>query len=139
MEQNFIDEFQSLFEENEISYFYHMTESGNGDSICEDGLFLAQNDILTTAIPITSDMLKDSKKFLQEENDHFATNRSEMVIIGCPSDCLDELIISSSENGDEYIDVNLQYMIPLDYILGYIDMKTQEITYNEYYGYSAIK
>ena len=113
--------FVSLDFEN-MAYFYHVTGAGNGSLICENGLFMKEENIRTRLFP---DMLLDSDTFIKSERGHNLRDASEMVIIGCYKDDVDDLVRINGENDsilwtDESSSV---YVIPSEFIIGYIDMK----------------
>ncbi len=119
--------FKNLDFEN-MAYFYHITGAGNGELISEDGLFMKEHDLRTTTIRISADMLLDSDAFIKSEKGYNLRDASEMVIIGCYKDDVDDLVqINSDDNSIVWTDESSSvYVIPSEFIIGYIDMKERD-------------
>ena len=132
-----MDELQELmnsldFENN--SYFYHITGKGFGNDIINDGLYLENDDIRSTTIRIPQEMIDNPEDYCKKEYNNGIIKRQEMVLIGCDKDEEDYLIT----NADTWIGSDkFKYVIPNDYILGYIDLEDLTVTYNEYYKYGG--
>lgn len=129
------------FKEND--YFYHVTGSGNGESIFKDGLYIDGNNILnaknlleTTTIPLTEDMVLTShqfKEFLEDEtkNSRFR-DTSEMVVIGAPKKEKKNIV----SKFDNFVDGKYyEGIISNDYIMGYFSNEKSEFVENENYNY----
>lgn len=129
--------FNNLDFEN-YSYFYHITGGGNGESICNEGLLMEEKELRSTTIEIKSEMIKDVKNFILNERGNNVRKTDEMVIISCPKEEVNYLVknnnyISSNWENDK----TPEYIIPSEYIMGYIDMRESEenftFTANENY------
>ena len=118
------------FENNR--YFYHITGQGFGDEIIEEGLALEERDLRTTTIEIPKEMIDNPIEYCESEYSDTLVKRQEMVIIGCEKGQV-AYIIEQSDIPRWVGDQKLDYIIPNEYILGYIDLKTLEITYNSEY------
>ena len=117
-------------------YFYHITGKGFGDEIIEEGLFLENEDLRSTTIELPEEMINDPITYCESEYIDALVNRQEMVIIGCAKSEVSYVVEKSSI--PKWIgDQKLEYVIPNGYILGYIDLKTLEVTYNEEYQYGG--
>ena len=132
-----MNELEELMESLDLennSYFYHITSKGFGNDILENGLYLKENDIRSTTIRIPKIMIENPEEYCKNEYSNGIVKRQEMVIIGCDKDEEDYLVSeASSWMGDEKFD----YVIPSEYILGYIDLENLEVTYNESYEYGG--
>ncbi len=128
MEESVI-EFFNDFDFDNMAYFYHITGSGIGEEICENGLLMENKDLISTTIRIKKDMLIDIDNFIINEHGNNIRETNEMVIIGCPIEDINHIV-----EKNEYISVKWsnefppKYIIPSEYIMGYIDM-----TEDEYY------
>lgn len=117
-------------------YFYHITGKGFGDEIIEEGLFLENEDLRSTTIELPEEMINDPITYCESEYIDALVKRQEMVIIGCAKSEVSYVVEKSSI--PKWIgDQKLEYVIPNGYILGYIDLKTLEVTYNEEYQYGG--
>ena len=109
MEESVI-EFFNDFDFDNMAYFYHITGSGIGEEICENGLLMENKDLISTTIRIKKDMLIDIDNFIINEHGNNIRETNEMVIIGCPIEDINHIVEKN------------------EYIMGYIDM-----TEDEYY------
>lgn len=140
LEESIKDFFENL-DFAEMSYFYHITGAGNGEKINEEGLLMADPHLWSTTIEITPEMITDPHKFVSEEKGNNLRQTDEMVLIGCPKEDVEYLVApneSLSWNAEEKAD----YVIPHDYIIGYIDMRNADeeffITLNSnYFNYGG--
>lgn len=140
LEESIKDFFENL-DFAEMSYFYHITGAGNGEKINEEGLLMADPHLWSTTIEITPEMITNPHKFVSEEKGNNLRQTDEMVLIGCPKEDVEYLVApneSLSWNAEEKAD----YIIPRDYIIGYIDMRNADeeffITLNSnYFNYGG--
>lgn len=138
--------FESLDFDNK-DYFYHITKSGIGEYIFEEGLLMAESKLITTTVKITKEMIKDIDEFINREKGQAENRfdfREEMVIIGCDKEDTENLVdrnyyISKHWEAEE----QPKYCIPSEYIIGYINMIDNDYNFevimnpNYYdYGYS---
>lgn len=122
------------FENNR--YFYHITGKGFGDEIIEEGLFLEDRDLKSTTIELPKEMINDPISYCESEYADSLVKRQEMIIIGCEKSEV-SCIVEKSSIPKWVGDQKLEYIVPNDYILGYIDLKTLEVIYNEEYQYGG--
>ena len=113
----------------EMNYYYHITSRGLGDDILENGLYLESNDLSSTTIKLSNDILEDFENYCRNEYVDNLVKRQEMVIIGVPKDEEDYLVEKAyiskiTDNG------KLDYFIKSENILGYINLETLEVIYN---------
>lgn len=122
------------FENNK--YFYHITGRGFADEIIEEGLYLEDSNLNSTTIEIPKEMIDDPINYCESEYTSTLVKRQEMIIIGCEKSEVSYIVEKS--NIPKWIgDQKLEYVIGREYILGYIDLKTLEVTYNEEYQYGG--
>jgi len=122
------------FENNR--YFYHITGRGFGNQIIEEGLSLEERDLRTTTIEIPIEMINDPITYCESEYVDGIVKRQEMVVIGCEKG--EESYIVEESDVPKWIgDQKLEYIIPREYILGFIDLKTLNVTYNSEYLYGG--
>lgn len=123
-------------------YFYHETNNGCGESICEEGLHLTGYNILdvenllyTTAAPLNEEITNDESQFteflLRERQTHGLRQVTEMVILGIPKDSL-EFAVEQTYNSYR-TDITDNYVVSPQYVLGYIDLVNEELNLNENY------
>lgn len=141
-----LDEFRETLDFDEFTYFYHETGRGVGNMIMESGLLIegsegskilgTKNILETTSLPFTREIADTTEKLtnfieLEQSNSSFR-DVSEMVIFGAPKGDVASLV----EPFGEYKD-GVYYMGRVDssYILGYIDMESQEFIPNYDYDY----
>ena len=128
MDISIIDFFSNLDFDN-MKYFYHITEQGSGDKILEEGLLMADKHLWSTTIEITPEMIKDPYNFIKEERGNNIRNTDEMDIIGCEKEDIDYLVTKNDFYGwNQEEDAN--YIIPRDFIVGYIDMRSDDEDYS---------
>ena len=128
MDISIIDFFSNLDFDN-MKYFYHITEQGSGDKILEEGLLMADKHLWSTTIEITPEMIKDPYNFIKGERRNNIRNTDEMVIIGCEKEDIDYLVTKNDFYGwNQEEDAN--YIIPRDFIVGYIDMRSDDEDYS---------
>jgi len=140
-----IEEFiKSLnFEEND--YFYHVTGSGNGETISEEGLYVDGNNILdtdnileTTTLPLTPDIassVEQLKQYLSEElSDAGLRDTSEFVVLGAPKECMKQIVsdFCDFKDGTYY-----EGVIPSEYIMGYFSRNSLDFIANENFGFGT--
>ena len=120
----------------EFSYYYHITGKGYGDDIIEKGLYMEEDDLRTTTIAIPEEMINNPEEYCLSEYKNDIVKREEMVLIGCPKG--DEGSLVKPIGYDNWIgNRQLNYIIRSENILGYIDLKTLDVTYNpEYIDFS---
>ena len=99
---------------------------------------MEEKELRSTTIEIKSEMIKDVKNFILNERGNNVRKTDEMVIISCPKEEVNYLVknnnyISSNWENDK----TPEYIIPSEYIMGYIDMRESEenftFTANENY------
>jgi len=115
----------------EFDYYYHITGKGYGDEIIENGLYLEECDLKTTTIKLPQEFINNPEEYCSSEFVNSIVKRNEMVIIGSPKEEGNNIII---ETDSKWIgDQELKYLIRSENILGYIDLETLDIIYNQDY------
>ena len=122
------------FENNR--YFYHITGSGFGDEIIEEGLSLEDGDLRTTTIELPQELIDNPVEYCESEYTDGLVKRQEMVLIGCETDEVD-YIVEKCDVPKWIGDQKLEFIIPNKHILGVVDLKTLEVTYNLEYQYGG--
>lgn len=117
--------FENLDFEN-MAYFFHITGAGNGSGIIKDGLYLADNKIWSTANELTPDLLTNINLFIKNRGNQVVSKNDEMVIIGCLKEELPYIL----QKIDTFYGNPYQYVIPSEYIIGYIDIKGKDSNYS---------
>lgn len=122
------------FENNK--YFYHITSRGFGDEIIEEGLYLEDGNLNSTTIEIPKEMIEEPVKYCEGEYLDGIVKRQEMVIIGCNKG-EEKYIVEKCYIPKWIEEQKFEFIIPSEYILGYIDLKTLEVVYNLEYQYGG--
>lgn len=105
------------------AYFYHITGSGLGNEIMENGLLMESNNLISTTIRIDESMLNDIDNFIKNEHGHNVRETDEMVLIGCPIEDINRMVVNNDYISEYWTsEVPPKYIIPSEYIMGYIDM-----------------
>ena len=126
---NELEELMNSLDFENNRYFYHVTGKGFADEILEEGLYIEDKRLDSTTIEIPKEMIEDPIKYCQDEYTDGLVKRQEMIIIGCEKGEENYLIMKSDISkwiGDQ----KLEYIIPSEYILGYIDLNTLLVTHN---------
>lgn len=115
----------------EFDYYYHITGKGYGTDIIENGLYLEECDLKTTTIELPQEFINNPEEYCSSEFVNSIVKRNEMVIIGSTKEEGNNIIIETEPKwiGDQ----ELKYLIRSENILGYIDLETLDITYNQDY------
>ena len=123
--------------DSDMAYFYHITGHGVGNIILEKGLMLSENRLTSTTVRITPDMIENPTEFIESEHGQNIRKTDEMVLLGCPEESISQMIEVNNESRDSWNeDDAAEYIISSRYVIGYIDMDTFDIVYNDYYEYS---
>ena len=114
-----------------MDYYYHVTNN-NCDNILEDGLYMVEDKIYTTAIPIPDEFWNNPIEYAINEQGMLYRNNANIVIIGIDREIKDELVKPTSMIPDGWeLDTPPQYHISSRYIAGYIDVENEDIVLNE--------
>lgn len=118
------------FGEDELEFYYHLTQESNVQGIMDNGLFLADNKLSSGAIKIEQGFYDDPYNYIDYELGNPQTRKKEVMVILARYDALapkydDSDIIKVVENGDRE-----EYVIPAENILGYIDLERKDFTVN---------
>lgn len=133
------ENFSNLFDFEEFDYFYHMTENGVGEIICENGLMMVDKDIYKTLIKVEPEDSYDFDKFLESGSGN-TDFRKEMVIIKTPKEELDYLVTDNFSESDDWTCLDdANYLIPPKNISGYIDLEDKCFYENYYTLYPLIE
>ena len=123
--------FENNFDFNDYSYFYHMTSSGTGDMILEEGLLMEEEDIYTTAIKITEKDLENIDSLL-ESGSGKTDFREEMVLIATLKGEEDFLVKKGYKTSSNWVNSDRpKYVIYPENIIGYIDLEDKYLVIND--------
>ncbi|MBQ9071730.1 MAG: hypothetical protein IJY25_01045 [Bacilli bacterium] len=134
-----MNELQEFIENLDLetnNYYYHITGKGFGDEIIEEGLSLEDRNLNSTTIEVPIEMLNDPVSYCTGEYSNSTVKRQEMVIIGCEKG-EEEYIVTKAYQPKWMGDQRLDYLVPNEYVLGYIDLETLEVIYNFDYKYGG--
>ena len=136
----YIEQLQNLTnhaDRQNISYYYHGAPSQNiAQKIMVEGLYMQYNDINRTAKKELS-----SVEILNYTYGHDQVGRHAIVIIGVPKD-KNPVNINNNNNitvvgtgqGLYQFEFNPKYIIPSEYIVGYIDKDAKQLILNPNYS-----
>ena len=131
--KNFDNEFRNIISLEGVRYFYHVTDR-NPESIFENGLYLVDKDIYTTAIEIPEEFKNNPTEYILNERGNFYRNNAKIIIIAVEEDKFDNLLVDTNQIPDNWEQIdNPSCYIPSNNILGYIDTNSLEIIENENY------
>lgn len=138
-EEEFNDRFNELTNLEDIIYYYHITNE-NVENILENGLYMVEDKIYTTAIEIDNDFKSNPLEYAEKEithsHAHSYRENAKIVIIGIDKDNKSNLIQDYVENNIDWSNDNkANYYIPSNYIIGYIDVINKDIIVNDNYEY----
>lgn len=141
-----VEQLKDVFDFEKNLYFCHETSYGRAEKACEEGFLLSGNNILdvenllfTTTTPLSKELADDEEKFTTFLEGELNLNPirpiTEMVILGIPKDKISDAV--EPYYGDSSIDTEngTNYIVSPDYVLGYINLKDQELILNESYNY----
>ena len=127
------DEVTSL---EDIKYFYHVTNM-NPNTICQQGLFLVENQLSSTTIEIPQEFKDDPAEYCTQERGNNYRKEPCIIILGIPEENVKYAVV---KNYEEPMEWNLEefpkYVIPSEYIIGYINAMDFSFTLNENYAYA---
>lgn len=140
--ENVVNKVKDFLDYENNYYFYHETDNGYGENICEEGLYLSGNNILgvknllyTTTAPLSEDITSNETEFIdflsREKQTNGLRKVTEMVILGIPKDDID-FAVDRLDNGYQPDSVT-NYIIRPQYVLGYIDLENEDLIINENY------
>lgn len=114
---------------DEIEFFAHLTERSNGNSICDNGLYVEDNKLSSCVNPILESFYEDPEHYLDYELGNPQTRGKEiMVLIGCQSGDEDRLIRRDNSKGE--------FVIPSENVLGFVDLDNKYFSSNPNSQYS---
>lgn len=118
------------FGEDEVEFYYHLTQEENAHGIMEKGLFLPDYKLSSGAIKIEQGFYDDPESYIDFELGNPQTRRKEVMMIITRYDALapkydDSDIIQVVDEGDKEL-----YLIPAENILGYVDLERKDFTVN---------
>lgn len=114
-----------------VRYFYHVTDR-DADIILEDGLYLVENDIFTTAIEINDEFKENPTKYTLNERGNFYRNNANIILIAVEEDKFDYLLVPTNQVPDNWdFESDPTCYIPSNNIVGYIDTNNLELIENE--------
>lgn len=133
MNDDFIEIFKEITSLEGIKYFYHVTDK-NPDDILEEGLYMVDEKIYTTAIEIPEEFKNDPVNYSKAQRGNFYRKDASIILIGFDEELDGEVVIPTTLVPDSWNhDVPPNYYIPSCYIIGYIDTTNMEIILNDNY------
>ena len=134
--ENFDKDFRNILNLEGVRYFYHITDM-NPDTILEEGLYLVQKDIYTTAIEIPEEFKNNPTEYIENEKGNFYRNNPKVIIIAVEDEKFDDLLVDTNQIPDNWTQIdNPTCLIPSSNILGYIDSEELNIVLNDNYDLS---
>lgn len=116
---------------DEVEFFAHLTERENGNSICENGLFIDDNKLSSCVNPVLESFYEDPEHYIDYELGSPQTRAKEiMVLIGCQVGEEKSLIRKSNDSKGEYV-------IPSENVLGFVDLESKYFDSNPNSIYSV--
>lgn len=127
------DEITSL---EDIKYFYHVTNM-DPSKICAQGLFLVENRLSSTTIEVPQEFKDNPVEYCTQERGNNYRKDPSIIILGIPEENVEYAVVKNYEepiewNGEEFPN----YVIPSEYIIGYINTNDFDFTLNENYAYA---
>ena len=115
---------------DDIEFFAHLTERNNGNSICEDGLYIDDDKLSSCVNPILESFYEDPDHYVDFELGNPQTRAKEiMFLIGCEVGDENRLIKKNSNGQSEFV-------IPSENILGFVDLDSKYFSSNPNSMYS---
>lgn len=136
----YIEKLQNLtnnIDREDISYYYHGAPSQDiAQKIIDDGLYMQYNDINRTAKKELS-----VSQILNYSYGHDQVGRHAIVVIAVPKgenpvniNNNSNITVVGTGQGLSQFDFNPQYIIPSEYIVGYIDKDAKQLIVNSNYS-----
>ena len=131
MKEESINSFNELMNLDDMIYYYHVTNS-DVDSILQNGLYMVEDKIYTTAIEVPIELKNNPIEYANNEQGMGYRKNANIVIIGIEKEYIDELIKPTTYIPDGWThDIPPSYYIPSCYIAGYIDVENKDFVLNE--------
>jgi len=131
--EDFINDFNELLSLEDTRYFYHVTPN-DPDEICDKGLFLVENRLSSTTIEIPDEFRTDPVNYALNERGEGYRKNASIIILGIKDDEVEYAIQRNYDKPDSWNEFEFpDYVIPPNYIAGYIDTNNIEIVINEKY------
>ena len=122
-----LDELRDAMNElmyDDVEFFAHLTERENGNSICENGLFIDENKLSSCVNPIKSSFYDDPEHYVDYELGNPQTRAKEiMVLIGCQNGEEDKLIKKNFGSQSDFV-------IPCENVIGFVDIEGKYFSSN---------
>ena len=116
---------------DEVEFFAHLTERENGNSICENGLFIDDNKLSSCVNPVLESFYEDPEHYIDYELGSPQTRAKEiMVLIGCQVGEEKSLIRKNNDSKSEYV-------IPSENVIGFVDLESKYFDSNPNSIYSV--
>ena len=116
---------------DEVEFFAHLTERENGNSICENGLFIDDNKLSSCVNPVLESFYEDPEHYIDYELGSTQTRAKEiMVLIGCQVGEEKSLIRKNNDSKGEYV-------IPSENVIGFVDLESKYFDSNPNSIYSV--
>ncbi len=129
---NFEDEFRELVSLDGMRYFYHVTNQ-DADKICNEGLYLVENRLDSTTIEIPQEFINDPINYCLQENGENYRKNPNIILLGIPEEDVKYAVVKNYNKPKGWNQDELPlYVIPTNYIIGYIDTNFNIITNEQY-------
>ena len=116
---------------DEVEFFAHLTERENGNSICENGLFIDDNKLSSCVNPVLESFYEDPEHYIDYELGSPQTRAKEiMVLIGCQVGEEKSLIRKNNDS-------KVEYVIPSENVIGFVDLESKYFDSNPNSIYSV--
>ena len=116
---------------DEVEFFAHLTERENGNSICENGLFIDDNKLSSCVNPVLESFYEDPEHYIDYELGSPQTRAKEiMILIGCQVGEEKSLIRKNNDCKGEYV-------IPSENVIGFVDLESKYFDSNPNSIYSV--
>lgn len=131
--QTFKTQFLSLINSDEMSYFYHITESDMDNIIFNEGLAMAEKELYTTMIPIDEEIKSDPIEFvIGESNRGINSTSGSIILIGILTEDLQYAVRTNKSSTVKWTEENNpEYILDSEYIIASIDIESFSINLNE--------
>lgn|SRR5574344_1223129 len=130
---DFVEQFNNLTGLEDVSYFYHVTPN-DANEICDEGLFLVEKRLSSTTIEMPQEFKDDPIEFCLHERGEGYRKNASVVILGIPTEDVKHAIEINYSKPKCWNEIEPpEYVIPPQYVAGFIDTDTFELVLNEKY------
>ena len=131
MNEELTNKINELKNMGDMHYYYHVTNK-NCDSILENGLYMVEDKIYTTAISIPDEFWNNPIEFAKNEQGMFYRSDANIIIIGVDNNSINNFIETTNMIPDGWeLDTPPLFYIPSRFIAGYIDVNDEDLILND--------